>query len=138
MPCLSKNVKFKYKIVSYYLFRDWFRINPLEMVLLGCETLQTCSKSTRDVSYITCIVQCVIIMSHNYLLQPLLSMKPLNIACIIYYLFLFDVFVIILFLNCFPHLTAWDNDLEYGRHFWLHVTQTKVLDSACFCPKSHH
>lgn len=32
---------------------DWYRINPLEMVLLGCQTLADDSSASRDVSLIT-------------------------------------------------------------------------------------
>ena len=31
---------------------DWYRINPLEMVLLGCQTLADDAPATRDVSLI--------------------------------------------------------------------------------------
>jgi len=30
--------------------RDWFRINPLEMVLLGCQSLSSNAPAKRDVS----------------------------------------------------------------------------------------
>ena len=32
------------------LYRDWFRINPLDMILLGCQTLSSNIPARRDVS----------------------------------------------------------------------------------------
>ena len=44
-----------------FCYRDWFRINPLEIVLLGCQTLTTRTSAQRDVSQVVCVV-CIIIM----------------------------------------------------------------------------
>ena len=37
-------------LYSFCADRDWFRINPLEMVLLGCQSLSSNAPAKRDVS----------------------------------------------------------------------------------------
>ena len=51
-----------------YNYSDWYRINPLEMVLLGCQTLADDTSACRDVS----CSNCVFIIYYYNSMEPLL------------------------------------------------------------------
>ena len=51
--CMTVEFMYYSTIIPMRAYRDWFRINPLEMVILGCQTLVTGAPASRDVSNCT-------------------------------------------------------------------------------------
>ena len=47
---MTERFAHQYLSCCHISFSDWFRINPLEMVLLGCQTLLDHQPASRDVS----------------------------------------------------------------------------------------